>query len=70
MCRTAAALMSRHSDFVDIVSEACADVCIACAAECSHHNLKRCRQCADACLRCAALCRDLARQTYGSAAYA
>lgn len=70
MCRTAAALMSRHSDFVDTVCEACADVCSACAAECNHHGTRHCRQCADACLRCATLCREMVRQSQTSAAYA
>lgn len=70
ICRTAAALMSRNSDFSDTVCEACADICSACAAACNHHNVRQCRQCADACLRCAALCREVARQSQGSAAYA
>ncbi len=70
VCRTAAALLSRHSDFADTVCEACADICNACAAACNQHNTRHCRQCADACLRCEALCRDIARQTQAHAAYA
>jgi hypothetical protein len=69
MCRTAAALMSRRSDFADIMCEACAQVCEACAVECSLHDA-HCRQCAEACARCARLCHDMARQTFSGATYA
>ena len=69
MCRTAAGLMSRHSDFVDLVCEACADICSACAAECRRHTTRHCRQCAEACLRCANLCQA-ARPLQSNLAYA
>ena len=67
ICRAAAALMARHSEFVDTVSEVCADLCSACAIECGHHEARYCRQCAEACSRCAKLCREIARQPYGGA---
>jgi len=63
LSRSAAAMMSRNSEFVDTICEACADVCSACAVECGHHNARQCRQCAEACAQCASLCRDMARQT-------
>lgn len=70
MCRTAAAMMSRHSEFVDTICETCGEMCSACAVESSHHNTQYCRQCAEACQRCARLCREVAQQTQGRAAYA
>jgi len=70
MCRSAAALMARHSEFVDTICDACADICSACAVECRHHTARQCRQCAEACARCATVCRDVARGTQASAAFA
>jgi hypothetical protein len=70
LCQSAAALLSRDSEFVDTVCAACADICSASAIECSHHDVRYCRQCADACVRCANLCRDVARQAQAGAAYA
>ncbi|WP_236059825.1 four-helix bundle copper-binding protein [Chitinophaga rhizophila] len=37
----------------------CADICEACAAECSKHDNPHCRECADTCTQCAEACRKL-----------
>ncbi len=38
----------------------CADICDACADECSKHENSHCKECADACSRCAEECRKMA----------
>lgn len=59
-CRTAAAAMSRDSEFSSDICALCADVCAACAEECSQYELDHCRECADACRECAMECRQMA----------
>lgn len=70
MCRTAAALMSHRSEFIETICEACADVSGACAEECRQHGIKQCRQAAEACVWCANLCREIVRQANTSLAFA
>ena len=64
LCRSAAMMMSRGSEFVDAVCEACAEVCAACASECAGHDVKHCHLCAEACARCARMCRAVARRAH------
>jgi hypothetical protein len=59
ICRLAAALMARDSEFAGTVCGMCADVCEACAAECAKHDMEHCQECAEACRRCAAECRRM-----------
>src|SRR5262249_4965147 len=49
ICRTAGALLSRGSDFADMICATCAEICEACSVECGQHETRHCRQCADAC---------------------
>lgn len=59
-CRVAAELMSRDSDHADKFLALCAEVCQACADECSKHKHQHCKDCADICSRCAEACMELA----------
>lgn len=62
LCRTAAALMSRGSEFAVAVCATCAEVCEACAQECERHDMDHCRECAAACRKCAEECRRMGAQ--------
>ena len=59
ICRLAAALMSRGSQFAEDLCRVCAEVCEACADECSQHEHDHCQRCAEACRRCAEECRRM-----------
>lgn len=68
ICRIAAAYMSRGSECVGVICEACADVCETCAQECERFKaMEHCRQCAEACRRCAEECRRMASAQRGTA---
>jgi hypothetical protein len=57
VCSTCITLLSRGSEFV-------AELCDACAGECEKHpNMDHCRRCAEACRRCAEQCRSVAGAT-------
>lgn len=60
ICRMAASLMARDSNFADAVCKICADVCQACGDECGQHQAVHCQECAQACRRCAEECRKMA----------
>jgi hypothetical protein len=60
ICRLAAGVMARGSDFAADLCRVCADVCEACGEECARHEMDHCRQCAGACRRCAEECRRMA----------
>jgi hypothetical protein len=60
MCRTAVLSMQLESNHANAVCQLCADICLACAAECEKHNHKHCRDCAAACRRCAEECMSMA----------
>ena len=61
ICRLAVNYMSRESECVSTICEACAEICEACAAECEKHSkMAHCRECAEACRRCAQECRRMA----------
>jgi len=59
ICRLAAALMARGSQFAAAVCAVCAQVCQACADECARHEAQHCQDCAAACRRCADECRRM-----------
>jgi hypothetical protein len=60
MCRLAAEMMSRGSEFAREICALCASICQACAEECSKHSgMEHCKECADRCFRCAEECRGM-----------
>jgi len=59
ICWSAAAYMSRGSQFAHEMCRACADICDACGQECHKHKLDHCQQCAEECDRCAEDCRQM-----------
>ncbi len=59
ICRTAAGLMGRGSEFATAVCKVCADICQACGDECGKHQMDHCQACAEACKRCAEECRRM-----------
>lgn len=60
ICRTAAALMARSSEFAQQVCKLCAQICKACTEECAKHKAEHCQVCAQACTRCADACSQMA----------
>lgn len=60
ICRMAAGYMARGSEFSGPLCQLCAEVCEACADECSKHQMRHCQECAQACKRCADECRRMA----------
>lgn len=60
ICETAAAFMSRGSQFAMDLCRVCAEICEACAAECHHHPMPHCQACAAACDHCAEECKRMA----------
>jgi len=67
VCRLTAALLRRASPFEAAACALCAQICDACGAECSHHDMDHCRACASACKACADACRRLANADRGRA---
>ena len=62
VCWTASQLMSRDSEFVKQIFNACAELCDACADECEKHwHMEHCKLCAQACRTCAEECRKMAK---------
>lgn len=59
ICRVAAGFMARGSDLSQELCRTCAEVCDACADECTRHEMDHCRACAEACRRCAEECRRM-----------
>ena len=59
-CWTAAAFMSRGSQFANEICRVCTEICEACGAECRKHKMDHCQKCADACDACAEECRQMA----------
>ena len=60
LCRLAAGLMARDSDFARPLCQLCATACEACAQECGRHEHAHCQACSAACQRCAEACRRMA----------
>jgi uncharacterized protein DUF326 len=59
VCRMAAAIMARGSEYAGATCALCALLCDACAEECGKHAHDHCRACAEACRRCAEACRSM-----------
>lgn len=59
LCYAAAQLMSLGSDKANAVCRICAELCEACALECSKHENEHCKECAAACNACAAECKKM-----------
>src|SRR5687767_13991532 len=60
VCKTAAELMSRGSEFSERFNERCAEICNSCAEECEKHaHMEHCKQCAEVCRRCADACMEM-----------
>jgi hypothetical protein len=62
LCRLAAAVMARDSEFAGATCGFCADLCEACEAECAKHPHDHCQMSAEACRRCAAACRSMSAE--------
>jgi hypothetical protein len=60
ICYASAQAMSLGSERSKELCKLCAQACIDCANECSHHNAKHCQECADACRKCATECNNIA----------
>ena len=60
VCRLAASVMARGSEFAGAICQICAEICEACGEECERHPPDHCQQCAEACRRCAEACRQMA----------
>ncbi|HEV9035861.1 MAG TPA: four-helix bundle copper-binding protein [Puia sp.] len=62
-CRTAVEMMQLDGNFTGAYCELCADVCDACAEECTKHagkGMEHCRICAEACRQCSEECSKMA----------
>ena len=64
ICTAVARVLGRtgepHSGALGSVFEACAEICVGCAAECQKHSMhEHCRRCAEACSRCARACQAM-----------
>ena len=70
ICRSPVGYMSRGSVHAYALCQLCADICDACADECSKHPMDHCRECADACHRCADECRRMPHQRGSSTQHA
>lgn len=58
ICRSAAELLTRDSQYSGQMVELCEKVCRACAEECEKHEHDHCRICAEACRRCEEACKN------------
>lgn len=56
VCYAAAELMSLGSARIKDICKLCAEICDACADECSKHDNEHCRECAEICSKCADEC--------------
>jgi len=62
-CETAAKLMAMGSKYAWRMCRLCADVCLACAEECSRHRSDHCKECAAVCHDCADECKRMYSKT-------
>ncbi len=58
VCSTALKLVTFKSQFTESYLKVCAEICNACADECSKHKHQHCQDCAEACRKCARLCEE------------
>jgi hypothetical protein len=59
LCWTAAAFLSRESQFQEEICRLCAEACDVCAAECARHESEHCQRCSATCRWCADECRHV-----------
>jgi hypothetical protein len=64
-CGLALCLMSRHSEFMAEICNACAEACERCGSECSKFDSKMMKDCAKACENCAEACRAMVQSLRG-----
>lgn len=62
ICRFAAGMMARASEFAMPACALCAELCEECGEECGRHPADHCQACAAACKRCAMACRAMSEQ--------
>ena len=58
-CYASAQLMGIGGDHAAAFCAACAEICDACADECSRHDAGHCQRCAEVCRSCAEECRKM-----------
>ena len=64
VCELAVASMARQSPHVSDICRLCAQICQACADECSKHSHDHCQTCAAACQQCAMSCNIMGMQSH------
>lgn len=62
VCRFAAGVMARGSQYAPETCELCANICEDCGEECAKHEVEHCQACAEACRCCAQECRRMAME--------
>lgn len=64
ICELAVAAMARQSPHAPDICRLCAQICQACADECSKHSHDHCQTCAAACQQCAMSCNLMGMQSH------
>lgn len=59
LCETLVQFIALNSRYVKQLAALCAEVCHACARECSRHDNPYCRKSMNACMDCATICSGL-----------
>jgi len=67
ICMATVQLLSLDSKRTKEICHLCTEFCMACAAECSTHDMEHCVRCSEACADCAEQCRILASAGVASA---
>lgn len=60
ICSLTAWAMSRGSENINVLCNACATICDMCANECSMFKDQHCESCTDICRQCASECKKMA----------
>jgi hypothetical protein len=68
VCETTVRLLSLGTLRAKEICHLCAEFCMACAAECSTHDMEHCLRCSEACALCAEKCRVVASTAVAAAA--
>ena len=58
ICNLTSAFLSRDSESTATLLPICAEICRACADECSKHDADHCLRCAQICNDCAKMCEE------------
>ena len=56
ICSLAHSFAASHAAYTNAILKQCADICHACAEECSRHTMDHCQACAQACRACEEAC--------------